>query len=76
MENIGIGLQLMLVGMVSVFIILIIIILGCRGLIELINKIAPPDVVTKKEPDYTAVFEAAVKQITGGKGTLNKVSKL
>ena len=78
MENLGIGLQLMLVGMITVFLILIIVITGSRLLIRLINRIAPEQ-EQKKAPageDYTAVFEAAVAQLTDGKGKLTKITKL
>ncbi len=80
MENFGLGLQLMLVGMITVFLILAIVITGSRLLIRLINRIAPEQEL-KKAPagageDYSAVFEAAVTQLTGGKGKLTKITKL
>ena len=68
----------MLVGMITVFLILIIVITGSRLLIRMINRIAPQQ-EQKKAPageDYTAVFEAAVSQLTGGKGRLTKIRKL
>lgn len=68
----------MLVGMITVFLILIIVITGSRLLIRLINRIAPEQEL-KKSPageDYRAVFEAAVSQLTGGKGKLTKITKL
>ena len=68
----------MLVGMITVFLILIIVITGSRLLIRMINRIAPQQ-EPKKAPageDYTAVFEAAVSQLTGGKGRLTKITKL
>ena len=78
MENFGLGLQLMLVGMITVFLILVIVITGSRLLIRLINRIAPEE-EQKKAPageDYTAVFEAAVAQLTDGKGKVTKITKL
>lgn len=78
MGNFGIGLQLMLVGMITVFVILLIVIYGSRLLIKLINRIAPQQ-EQKKAPageDYSAVFEAAVAQLTQGKGKLTKITKL
>ena len=51
MENIGLGLQLMLVGMVTVFAILIIVINFSKLLIVIINKVAPEEATTvKKQP--------------------------
>ena len=78
MENFGLGLQLMLVGMITVFLILVIVITGSRLLIRLINRSAPEE-EQKKAPageDYTAVFEAAVSQLTDGKGKVTTITKL
>ena len=41
MENMGLGLELMGIGMVTVFAILLIVIFGSRLLITIINRIAP-----------------------------------
>ena len=41
MENLGIGLQLMIVGMCTVFLILIIVIYGGKLLIMAVNRLAP-----------------------------------
>ncbi|HCY73148.1 MAG TPA: oxaloacetate decarboxylase [Rikenellaceae bacterium] len=79
MENLGLGLQLMLIGMVTVFIILMIVIYGSQLLIKIVNKVAPAENEKphgNTEEDLTPVFEAAVEQITGGKGRLTKVTKL
>ena len=78
MENIGLGLQLMLIGMITVFLILLIVIFGSQLLIKLINKIAPEESPkdAKDEDNLMAVFEADVKEITSGKGSLTKVTKL
>ena len=78
MENIGLGLQLMLIGMITVFLILLIVIFGSQLLIKLINKIAPEESpkVAKDEDNLRAVLEAAVREITSGKGSLTKVTKL
>lgn len=78
MENIGLGLQLMLIGMITVFLILLIVIFGSQLLIKLINKIAPEESpkAAKGEDNLQAVFEAAVREITSGKGSLTKVTKL
>lgn len=80
MENLQLGFLLMLVGMVTVFIILLIVIYGSQALISLINKIAPAEPVKAKKSEQdenlNPVFEAAVEQITGGKGRLVKVTKI
>lgn len=83
MHNLGTGFTLMLVGMVTVFIILLIVINGSRLLIKLINRIAPEEAPAAKKsessgPDANvkAVLETAVAQLTGGKGRIVKVTKI
>lgn len=79
-----IGLTLMLVGMVTVFAVLLIIIYLSKGLIALVNKIAPEEEVKHKQapaaqavsPEIMQVIQQAVSQITGGKGTVAKVEKI
>lgn len=83
MENIGLGLLLMGVGMVTVFTILLIVIFGSRGIIYVINKVAPEEVkaaVAKvsegTDASTMAVLEAAVSELTAGKGKIIKVTKI
>ena len=83
MENISLGLLLMLVGMVTVFVILLIVIYGSRLLIRIINKIAPEEAPAAAKAaakdDNSAVrpiLEAAVAQLTGGKGHIVNIKKL
>ena len=45
MDNLGIGFELMIVGMSTVFLILLIVIWGGKLLINVVNKIAPEEVV-------------------------------
>ena len=49
MENIETGLLLMVVGMTTVFAILLIVIYLGKGLITLVNKYAPEEVIVKKQ---------------------------
>lgn len=49
MENIETGLLLMVVGMTTVFAILLIVINLGKGLITLVNKYAPEEVAVKKQ---------------------------
>ncbi|MDO4210521.1 MAG: OadG family protein [Bacteroidales bacterium] len=49
MENIGLGLQLMVVGMLTVFAILLIVINGSKLLIAIVNQIVPEKAVTPKK---------------------------
>lgn len=79
MENLSEGLQLMLIGMVTVFTILLIVIYGSKLLIAAINKFAPeqPKSPAKKADDApVAVLEAAVSQLTGGKGRIVKITRI
>ncbi|MCQ2186066.1 MAG: OadG family protein [Bacteroidales bacterium] len=80
MENLSLGFQLMGIGMVTVFIILLIVIYGSGLLIKLINKIAPEEAPKAAKANQNAapmaVLEAAVAQITGGKGHIVNVTKV
>lgn len=87
-DNFNEAIQLMIVGMLTVFSILLIVILFGNILIKLVNKYAPEEVQTKKpvaaannavqQVDATvkAVIEATIAQITGGKGHVSKITKL
>lgn len=78
----------MAVGMITVFTILFIVIVLGTMLIKLVNKFAPEEIAQKKavqaagnavqQVDATvkAVIDAAVSQITGGKGHVSKITKL
>ena len=92
MENIEIGLLLMVVGMTTVFAILLIVIYISKGLISLVNKYAPEEVVVKKSVtptrervvpvaaglsgQETAAIVSAVSTLTHGRGKVVKIEKL
>lgn len=87
MENLGIGLELLVVGMISVFIILYLVILLGKGLIVLANKFPDAKAVQVNRSESAApvlqvndktknVIEATVSQLTGGKGYVSKITKL
>lgn len=87
MENLGIGLELLVVGMISVFIILYLVILLGKGLIVLANKFPEAKVVPVNRSESAApvlqvndktknLIEATVSQLTGGKGHVSKITKL
>lgn len=86
MEYLGIGLQLMVVGMCTVFVILLIVIFGGKLLIGIVNKIAPEEVAAVKKTVSSqnsaadvatmAVLQEVVKQLTGGKGHVESVRKI
>ena len=87
MENLGIGLQLMIVGMSTVFLILLIVINGGKLLIKLVNMIAPEEVTAAKkqvqaanptqvDASTMAILQEVVKQITCGKGRVESAKKI
>ncbi|MCD7714194.1 MAG: OadG family protein [Prevotella sp.] len=84
MENIGLGITLMVIGMVTVFAILLIVIYLSRLLIALINRIAPDETrPARRQPEAEAVspvtmsvIAAAVNRLTGGKGMVRSVERL
>lgn len=79
MENLSLGFQLMGIGMVTVFVILLIVIYGSSLLIKVINRFAPeeaPKVVKKADDTPVAVLETAVAQITGGRGHITNITKI
>ena len=86
MENIETGLLLMVVGMTTVFAILLIVIYLGKGLITLVNKYAPEEVIVKKQVTTQPVAAGqsgnipgkttAVSMVTGGQGKVTKIEKL
>ena len=88
MDIIGEALQLLVVGMLTVFVILLIVIFLGKGLIALVNKYAPEEqvpqkkvtamgcVVTPVDAQTKSIIDAAVSQLTGGKGVVSKIQKI
>ena len=85
MENLNTALLLMVVGMATVFAILLIVIYMGKGLIALVNKYAPEEVVPAKVKanspapiagNILAAINAAVTVVTQGKGKVSKVEKI
>ena len=86
MENLETALLLMVVGMATVFVILLIVINLGKLLIALVNKYAPEEVVPVKQEapkgptpipgNIIAAISAAVNVVTQGKGKVTKVEKI
>ena len=87
MEHMTLGLQLLIVGMLTVFAILLIVIFGGKLLIKFVNMVAPEEVVSAKkklattatgvvDPSTMAILQEVVKQVTGGKGRLESAKKV
>lgn len=85
MENLNTALLLMVVGMSTVFAILLIVIYLGKALIALVNKYAPEEVTPAKAgkdgsapvpANIMAAITAAVTVVTQGKGKVTKVEKI
>ena len=86
MEKLETAFLLMVVGMATVFVILLIVIYLGKLLISLVNKYAPEEVVSVKQTssqapvpipgNILAAITAAVNVVTQGKGKVTKVEKL
>ncbi|ADV45007.1 OadG family protein [Bacteroides helcogenes] len=85
MENLNTALLLMVVGMATVFAILLIVINLGKGLIALVNKYAPEEAVPSKVAanvpapipgNIMAAINAAVTVVTQGKGKVAKIEKI
>lgn len=85
MENLNLALLLMVVGMATVFAILLIVIYLGKLLIALVNKYAPEGVAPAKQAanapaaipgNIMAAINAAVTVVTQGKGKVAKVEKI
>lgn len=85
MENLNTAFLLMIVGMTTVFAILLIVICLGKGLIALVNKYAPEEVATAKVAangpaaipgNILAAISAAVTVVTQGKGKVAKIEKI
>ncbi len=85
MENIPEALKLLVVGMLTVFAILLIVIYLGKALIAFVNKFIPEEAKPVKnnvvanvavDNNTKAIINEAVKQITAGKGHVTNISKL
>ena len=83
MENIGVGLMLMVVGMATVFVILLIVIYLSKYLITVVNKVAPeetpkkaPAVAPTADTGAMDAIKAAVEILTAGKGQVIKIERM
>lgn len=81
----NIGITLMIVGMVTVFAVLLIIINLSKLLISVVNKVAPEEDVKPAKaakapaaiaPDVMEAISQVVSKITKGKGTVANVTRV
>ncbi len=80
----GLGLTLMLIGMVTVFAILLIVIYVSKGLIWLVNKCAPEaakpaattTATTAISPRVKAIITATIATLTSNTGRVTSIEKI
>lgn len=80
----SLALQLLGVGMGTVFLILSLVVLSGNALIRIVNKYLPEQAKVKPKaptspdaiaPDTMAAIVAAVEMVTGGKGKITSIEK-
>jgi oxaloacetate decarboxylase gamma subunit len=67
------ALSLMLIGMITVFVVLMLVVFTGNLLIRFINRFASDE--DKIAPAKVAAITAAVEAFTHGKGTITKIEK-
>ncbi len=85
-ENISLALQLLLVGMVTVFFVLGVVVLLGRTLIYIVNKYSPEVVTPKKQggrpitrkvsSKKIAIITAIVNNVSAQQGVVRSIKKL
>ncbi len=86
MSDLGLALQMLGVGMITVFVILSLVVIIGNLIIRFVNKYLPEEVVNKVQsvasqatglnPKKVAAIVSAVKTVTEGKGHVTKIEKL
>jgi len=89
-QELNTALMLLVVGMLTVFAILFLVVVSGQILIRIVNRyspeqikpksavsplIIPPVTNPKSEPSKIAAIIAAVEAVTGGKGRITKITK-
>ena len=80
MENIQLGLLLLVVGLTTVFIILFIVIFLGKGLIAFVNRFIPEEIKSTQSENGVServkrIIAAAVSEATKGKGIVTIIEK-
>lgn len=85
MNNLGLALELLGVGMITVFIILFLVILVGNLIIRFVNKYFPGELAgkvpvnrqaTEPDPRKVAAIVSAVRIISKGKGYVTRIERL
>ncbi len=72
--EISTALMLLAIGMITVFVVLLLVVLTGNLLIRLVNKLTS-QVKSDVDNQTLAVITAAVEQFTGGQGRITKIEK-
>ncbi len=80
-ENLDLALYLLFSGMITVFLILLLVVLLSNLLIKLVNKYGPaPITKQEKQPKIqskeVAILSAVVDHLTLGKGVIKEIKKV
>ncbi|MDH5382549.1 MAG: OadG family protein [Cyclobacteriaceae bacterium] len=78
-ESLQTALLLLIIGMITVFSVLFLLVMGGRGLIAIVNKFFPDEQEKDSSgisPSKIAVLTAAVENITEGRGRISDIEKL
>jgi len=76
-QTIGSALLIMLIGMITVFAILSIVVLSGRLIINIVNKLTPePKPQNSLMPEHLAVITSVVNDLTDGQAKHIKVNKV
>ena len=80
-ENLQIALTLLLIGMLTVFVVLLLVVLCGKLLIRIVNRLEPEAAVAQPAAggishEHLAVIVAAVDIITEGRGQLKEVEQV
>lgn len=81
-EEISLALTLLLIGMITVFLVLLLVVITGNLLIRIVNKYFPAEISDNPargsgeiDQSTIAAITAAVTTITGGKGKITKIEK-
>ncbi len=73
------ALTLLIIGMITVFVVLLLVVLTGNALISIVNRLSPAAPITSQkdeEASKVAAITAAVEVFTQGKGHITKIDKI
>lgn len=76
----GLPLQVFLLGLLTVFMVLMVVVFTGRAIIWVVNRFFDPPATTASHPQQdakvVAVVSAAVQSVTKGRGRVTKIEKI